>query len=397
MAIVVHGHPDCVPLGKSKNNGEMVCTVRCLVVHRAYYGLSCKRASDYDSYILLIQSQYAYVVYIVVRNRYAPTTVDSLRDSTERALDSSSRAQKLIEVIDKHGTHNWLEPVMEDVGPYVQVQLDDLANLLEILQNFYEWKAPRRTFATISFFGSCFLVTILTDMEFCMTIFWFVAGGTFFLCWPIASRYPRYRYLVSPFKWVLWNIPTHAEWSFQYLRREAQVTREELIKRKVEKKHAREGINPATDAYLGRITMIPKIQVGNNAMPSDDDDNDWQSASSTTSILGGDDYIRSFRCISEGSPGRLVVFADGICFTTSLKKVETWRIAFVEIVMMRKAEASGTSKLLAPRDQLEIESSAGDVFRVKGMSERDEAFNTIIGFSGRRWRSLQPRCAESQP
>jgi len=45
-------------------------------------------------------------------------------------------------------------------------------------------------------------------MAFCVKITGFVAGGSFFLCWPIASRYPKYRYLVSPFKWVLWDIPT---------------------------------------------------------------------------------------------------------------------------------------------------------------------------------------------
>ena len=44
-----------------------------------------------------------------------------------------------------------------------------------------------------------------------MKIVWFVVGGAFFFCWPIASRYPKYRYLVSPIKWVLWDIPTDGE------------------------------------------------------------------------------------------------------------------------------------------------------------------------------------------
>ena len=53
-----------------------------------------------------------------------------------------------------------------------------------------------------------FLVGLLTDMAFCMSILWLIVGVAFFLCWPIASRYPKYRYLVSPIKWLLWDIPT---------------------------------------------------------------------------------------------------------------------------------------------------------------------------------------------
>lgn len=50
-------------------------------------------------------------------------------------------------------------------------------------------------------------------MGFCIKIFWFILGGSFFLCWPISSLYPKYRYLVSPFKRVLWDIPTHGMFS----------------------------------------------------------------------------------------------------------------------------------------------------------------------------------------
>lgn len=133
-------------------------------------------------------------------------------------MDSSSKAERLVELIDKHGNHDWLHPVLDEIGPYAQTQLGDLANMLECLINFYSWKRPEKTLATLVFFAACLLVTLLTDMVYCMKIVWFVAGGTFFVCFPIASRYPRYRYLVSPLKWTFWEVPTDAEWSFQYLR-----------------------------------------------------------------------------------------------------------------------------------------------------------------------------------
>lgn len=46
-------------------------------------------------------------------------------------------------------------------------------------------------------------------MEFCMKIVSFVIIHVFFLSWPVSSRYPRYRFIVSPFRWAFWDIPTY--------------------------------------------------------------------------------------------------------------------------------------------------------------------------------------------
>lgn len=81
-------------------------------------------------------------------------------------------------------------------------------NLLTYGSSFYQWVYPRKTAATLWFFTSCLLITLFCDMAYCVKITGFVAGGTFFLCWPIASIHPQYRYLTSPVKWVLWDIPT---------------------------------------------------------------------------------------------------------------------------------------------------------------------------------------------
>ena len=68
---------------------------------------------------------------------------------------------------------------------------------------------PPENGSHIVLFFSCLLIALLTDMEFCMKIVWFIVINVFFLCWPIASRYPRYRYLVSPFRWAFWDIPSY--------------------------------------------------------------------------------------------------------------------------------------------------------------------------------------------
>ena len=52
-------------------------------------------------------------------NRYYPTNVESLRASQRRAFDSSASASMFSELIDKHGRNDWLDPVMDHLGPYV--------------------------------------------------------------------------------------------------------------------------------------------------------------------------------------------------------------------------------------------------------------------------------------
>ena len=312
----------------------------------------------------------------------------------QRSLEQTGTASKFGELIDKHGRNDWLEPLMDDLGPYIQLQLGDIANMLEVFSNFYHWKSPRKTYATLSFFASCLAVSLFADMAFCMKILWFISGGSFFLCWPIASVYPKYRYLVSPFKWVLWDIPTNAEWSFQYLRRQAQITREELIKQKVEEGHSRELANLAIDSYTGKMKSIPKIHIdgdiSGDSLEDSSGDEDWQSTTSTTSVLEASD-IRSFRARYCSNIGRFIVFSNGVRFVKSIKKAETWRVLFVELTEMRKIEGNRLSKLVSSPDQLEIKCMDGRTIRFEGMRKRDEAFNTIIAFSGLQWQSLQIR------
>lgn len=56
-------------------------------------------------------------------NRYYPTNVESLRESQRRAFDSSASASMFSELIDKHGRNDWLDPVMDDLGPFIQLQI----------------------------------------------------------------------------------------------------------------------------------------------------------------------------------------------------------------------------------------------------------------------------------
>ena len=247
-------------------------------------------------------------------------------------------------------------------------------------------------------------------MAFCMKIVWFIVGGSFFLCWPIASLYPKYRYMVSPFKWVLWDIPTHgetssilllllliiyrptAEWSFQYLRRQGQVAREQVIKKKIHEDHSYELANPAVNDYMGRVITVPDTRVEDDDTEeaiSDNDEDGWYSASSTTSVLEATDF-RSFRALWHGSIGRLVVFSKGVRYVRSVPKKELWTKDFLELCELRKMGGSLAARLTSSSlDSLEIKCTDRSKLLLEGMQERDEAFNTIIAFSSLQWQSLQ--------
>ena len=77
--------------------------------------------------------QWAYIIYIVVKRRYFSANTKSLRESMDRALNRGNTAYKFGELINKHGREEWLEPLIDEMGPYVQLQLNDAANMLEVL------------------------------------------------------------------------------------------------------------------------------------------------------------------------------------------------------------------------------------------------------------------------
>ena len=178
----------------------------------------------------------------------------------------------------------------------------------------------------------------------------------------------------------------------QYLRRQAQVARERLIEKKIEDGYYRDIAHPEKDEYTGRIVAIPKIQiVGDQSTKTDSEDEEdgWYSATSTSSILESSD-IRSFRAQFHRAIGRIVVYSGGIRFVQNFPKRESWRITFLELAEMRKLEkGTGSKPMSLASAQLEIKCIDGSKVSLGGMKERDEAFNTIIAFSSLQWQSLQ--------
>ncbi|TGO63343.1 hypothetical protein BOTNAR_0101g00150 [Botryotinia narcissicola] len=350
----------------------------------------------YTSYIMSFL--YAYIVYATAKNYYYPSSVSALRDEFSRNIERGTKALKAGELMDQHGNKDWLGPLLDKLGPYLQLQIADLANLLEVYDSFIHFRRPQSTFHSLFLFSAVFLLSACASMQFTMKVFWFVVGLIFFGCWPISSLYPRYRLLVSPLKWAFWDIPTYPEWSLQYLQERGSFALKKI------NLHA---LQNSTDQFGS-----PEIFVG----PAGDEENRPKAETMHFQALGlgtmheESKDLLSFRCTLHHVPGHLIVSTKTIRFEALLPNIlpcESFNKPYSELIEMSKQQTK--ELLLAPlakmtigKDKLELKfrgEAGGDVpgarqnghvvALLENMRGRDKAFNSIVGFSGVRWQCLQ--------
>ncbi|ATZ48696.1 hypothetical protein BCIN_03g08810 [Botrytis cinerea B05.10] len=350
----------------------------------------------YTSYIMSFV--YAYIVYATAKNYYCPSSVSALRDEFSRNINRGATALKAGELMDQHGNKDWLGPLLDKLGPYLQLQIADLANLLEVYDSFIHFRSPQNTFHSLFLFAAMFLLSACASIQFTMKVFWFVVGLIFFGCWPISSLYPRYRLLVSPLKWAFWDIPTYPEWSLQYLQERGSSTLRKIN----------------LDASKDSTSRFESPQV--MAELVDDNLHSPKAEKIHLQGLGLDNVheeckdILSFRCILHHVPGHLILSTKTIRFEALFSNIlpcKPFNKPYSELIEMSKRQTE--ELLLAPlakmtigKDKLELKfrgEAGGDmhsarqnghvVVLLENVRGRDKAFNSIAGFSGVRWQCLQ--------
>ena len=330
-------------------------------------------------------------------NYYYSSSLKELRDGIERSIDRGAKAFKVAELMDKHGSKDWLGPLLEDLGPFIQVQVVDFANFLEVCSNFYDFRSPRTTIYSLCFFATLLLLSAVGDAEFTMKVFWFIVGFTFFVCWPVSSLYPRYRLLVSIFKWTFWDVPTHAEWCFQYLQERAAIARDALLSADDDNHYVRTGEDPGPEDIL-----------------DDRSDSDASFESAHSIVWENKKDILSFGCTYLHTPGRFIISSASIRFQSSVGAIlpyESFDKPYAELVEISKRQTKSSilsplAKVTTGMDKLELkfrgensgagmgdirEKDSAKVVLLENMRGRDKAFNAIIGFSGLRWQHLQQK------
>ena len=314
---------------------------------------------------------HAYIIYTVLRNRFYPDTVEAVRQAYARAADQALKAQAWGELVEKHGHEGWIEPLLDELGPVIQLQLADAADYLEILANFYRWAWPRKTVASLFFFLVCLLISLVADMAFCVKLVWLIVGCSFFLTYPLATRLPRYRRLFSAWRWIVWDIPSEAEWSIRKLQEKALVRQCDILS--MHENTADKRYNGVSDSASDYSTP----ETSPSRLPSRMTRERWR-----------------FRIYQGAKPGSLIITRKTMTFKVGPAPL---RIPFVRLLEMRKTQAARKTKARALKPNLEtIEFCYLDEQRLEqceayNMAEhvRHEVFSLVLGISGLRWRALQ--------
>lgn len=294
-----------------------------------------------------------WIIYSTVRSRFQPTSVQSIRESVTRAFDRETKVQAWSELLQQHGKQNWIEPLLDDMGPLIQRQLGDLADFIEILINFHRHERPNKTMASLFFFTSCLMVTLFADMAFCVKLVWFIIGGGFFCTYPIASRYPKYRMLVSHWRWMFWDIPTHAELAILRLQEKAIIRDADF--QEFDLPHSDE---PESERFQTGETHTFKVHH------------------------------------ETGGRGQLIISRSGIAYSNNMKQ-QSWQ--FSSLSEMCKINDPDTESAL--HNFRRLGSRSGETLQLNFLSselkvllhpaDRNRVFNLVLAWSGLKWQSLQ--------
>ena len=82
---------------------------------------------------MLSKTQCLALIGQVLRRRFEKLSVEKLRQDVMRIEDSLTTAHTLSEQVEKRGAQSWVDPLIEDMGEWLLLQLGDMANLLEVL------------------------------------------------------------------------------------------------------------------------------------------------------------------------------------------------------------------------------------------------------------------------
>lgn len=181
---------------------------------------------------------------------------------------------------------------------------------------------------------------------------------------------------MDPAKWILWDIPTNAEWGIEFLQRKASIQQDEIDRS--------EGIKDAADSTDSESSSsdydTPPSSLGQGKVDE--------------ALFARDRPIFKFRAFQPNHRGRILIGRSGIRFSSSSRN---WSIAFNRLVEMCKVNPDSTIKaatlgiagsglqLVALDDQGAQMNEIITVHRNK----RDEMFNLILGWSKLSWRAVR--------
>ncbi|KAF2679996.1 hypothetical protein K458DRAFT_460041 [Lentithecium fluviatile CBS 122367] len=305
---------------------------------------------------LLLPGMLSAIVYLVLERKFSEKTVKNLRQDVERTEDRQKTALSLTEYIQKEGDEQWADKILEEVGPWLMVQLSDLANSFEVLRNFYEWRVPSRTIIILATFVVIILASAIVPAWLFIKSLTLGMGFTFFGLFPFAVNFPEYRLLASLPKRIFWKIPTHGEWSIKSIQAEGS---------RYQENH---GTAPST--------------IPNSAL----------TAPQTTCKT--QDY-GVYTAHDGKTKGRLVISNTSVRFTSHhhsnpASEKANWVLLYSELERVEKIDRVVGKNMPKPKSDsgkdLKLQCKRGEERIVTNVDLRDQVFSQIIGFSDAVWQ-----------
>ena len=85
---------------------------------------------------LLIPGILSAIVYFVLERHFHGKSLDDLQNDLKRVENQHKIALNLTEFIEKRGEEKWADDAIQVLGPWLMVQLCDLANFFEVLRKY---------------------------------------------------------------------------------------------------------------------------------------------------------------------------------------------------------------------------------------------------------------------
>jgi len=78
----------------------------------------------------------SWLVYLVAERRIHGVSIEDLREDIKHTEDQHKTALSITEFIEKKGDEEWADGILQDLGPWLMVQLADAANFFETTRKY---------------------------------------------------------------------------------------------------------------------------------------------------------------------------------------------------------------------------------------------------------------------
>jgi hypothetical protein len=289
-------------------------------------------------------------IYSVVQTMLGYQNTGALQESLDRVRNGSETPQTLGELIGKHGSSDWMEPLMETVLPLVQPVVKNWADWMEVLMNFWKYEDTRATRSALLVLMSALVLATFASPDICVRMLTLGAIFGFFIHHPISCRHPKYLQVLVPYQWVFWDVPTHLESSFRYLRTHADEARPILSDRE-------------SDWSLEDVKVKPQCNAAKSSK------------------------IFTTECSWDSKSGTVIISVEGLRFIQKFPQKKLWQRTFHDLKEVKKGDGK-TSVLKTTENYMELFFKDGTSRKLGDLKNKDVLFNVVIAFSGIQWQQV---------